>query len=243
VTAALLLLASLLAGGDPVHAAQAAAADGIMDRFEAAPRDPAVIRDAEALVDACLEAGNYRTAEFVAGHLVVQSPDRLRERHRYLRILVARGDAEQAERELRLHLRERPSDCAGYGLLAGFLGSSARWREAIAVHEAHLKEHPGDAGALRAAASILVHDLREGAEGRRAVARMRAEAERPGVPPRTASFLAANAEALERALLRREGEARVLAGAHGRAGRVLWGSVAGFALFLGTAFYATRRRG
>ncbi len=237
------------AAEDPVASAQAARAEELMDRLYAGHGNPAaaaeteaLLRSAEALVAECLQSGNYRTAEFVAGQVAVHHPDRLDAEHRYARILVARGEKEKAERDLRRQLKERPTDCISYGLLAGLLEGQGRYRDAMDVHEAHLHEHAGDVSALYARAALALWGLRDPGEARREASRMRAAAERPGTRPADAVFLRENADGIERDAARLESDRVVLRTAEARVDGLLWGTLAAAVLALGLAGWATRRR-
>lgn len=237
------------AAEDPVAARQAARAEDLLDRLYAGHGDPAasasmeaLLRQAEALVEECLESGNYRTAEFVAGQVALHHPDRLDAEHRYARILVARGEKTRAERDLRDHLKEYPSDCTGYGLLADLLAGEGRYREAMEVHGAHLREHAGDAGALYARASLALWGLRDPAGARREADRMREAADRPGTPAGTADFLRRNAAWIEKDAGKLEGDRVLLRKAEARVNGLLAGVLAAAFLALGFAAWATRRR-
>jgi hypothetical protein len=249
VAAAFAIPAAAEAAEDPVATAQAARAEDLMDRLYAGHGNPAaaaeteaLLREAETLVGECLESGNYRTAEFVAGQVALHHPDRLDAERRYARILIARGEKGRAEKDLRTHLKERPSDCTAYGLLAGLLEGDGRYRDAMDVHEAHLREHGGEAGPLYSRASLALWGLRDPAAARLETARMREAADRPGTPPGTADFLRENAAGIEKAAGRLEGDRVVLRAAEAKVDGFLWGTLAAAVLALGLAGWATRRR-
>jgi hypothetical protein len=233
---------------DPAAAGQAARAEELMDRLYSSHGDPgsagrmeALLRQAEALVAECLESGNYRTAEYVAGQVASHHPDLLQAEHRYVRILIARGAREKAEKDLRRQLKERPSDCTSYGLLAGLLEGEGRTRDAMEVHEAHLREHAGDAGALYARASLALWGLRDPAAARVEAGRMREAADLPGARPSSAEWLRANAGLLEQEAGRMVADRAALGAAEARAGRLLWGTLAAAILALALAWRLTRR--
>jgi tetratricopeptide (TPR) repeat protein len=237
------------AAEDPAAAAQAARAEELMDRLyaghgdpDAAPEREALLRQARVLVAECLEAGNYRTAEFVAGQIASHHPDLLEAEHRYASILIARGERERAEKDLREHLKARPSDCSGYGLLAGLLETQGRVRDAMDVHEAHLREHANEAGPLHSRAWMALWGLRDVALARGETARMRRAAGEPGVPAATARFLRENADLLDEQAKRMESDRAALGDAEARVDRLLWGGIAGSVLLLAAAGWLTRTR-
>jgi hypothetical protein len=237
------------ASEDPASATQAARAEALMDRLQEGRGDPgsagdreAVLREARVLVAECLEIGNYRTAEYVAGQIAAHHPDLLEAEHRYAKILVARGERAKAERDLREHLKARPTDCTAYGLLAGLLESEGRAGDVLEVHEAHLREHPGDAGALYERARLTLWTVRDPAAARREIARMREAAGRPGADGGQARFLRENAGILEQEAARMEADRGTLRAAERRLDRLLWAAVAGFALLLAAAGWGTRQR-
>lgn len=214
-----------------------------MDRLYADHGDAALLAEAEALREECIRSGNYRTAEFVAGQIVYHRPQQLRDRHRYAEILLARGDRERAEKDLRELLAERPSDCAAYGLLADVLRSGGRVPEAMEVHGAHLKEHPGDAGALYARASMALWDLRDPSAARAEALRMEKAGSGPGVPGSTRRWLADNASWIAKEADRLERDRAALLAAGDRVDRMLWGGLIAAAAALAGAFRFTRRKG
>jgi predicted Zn-dependent protease len=238
--AAALLAGAAMAADDA--AVQAERAEALMDRLYANHGDAALLKEADALVRECLDSGNYRTAEFVAGQVVYHRPNRLEDRHLYQRILIAKGDRAQAEKDLRDSLRERPSDCASYAMLADLLREGGRSRDAVAVHEAHLREHANEAGALYAISDLAIRDLRDHGLARDAARRMRAAAGAAGVPPRTAEWFRRNADLVEADVARLEKDRDALRAAEGRVAGLLRLSLAAAALALAGLAWMTRRR-
>jgi hypothetical protein len=248
--AALLVAAGALAAAparaqDPAPdpaAMQARRADELMDRLYADHGNEALLREAEGLLAECLASGNHRTAEYVAGQIVYHRPASLADRHRYVRILLAKGERAAAEKDLRALIRERPTDCAAHGMLADLLRVTGRYREAMEVHAAHLREHSGDAAALDARATIAIWDLRDAAAVREGTARMREAAAAPGTPAATAEWLRSRAAYLDEQAARMDKEGATLRAAESRVDGLLAGAVVAAVIALAGALHLTGRR-
>lgn len=239
--AAALLLAFAAAAADDA-AAQAERAQALMDRLYADHGNAALLREADALVRECLASGNYRTAEFVSGQVVYHRPDRLDDRRLFQRILIAKGDRAQAEKDLRESVAERPSDCGSYAMLADLLRDDGRVRDAVAVHEAHLREHAHEAAPLYAIADLALRDLRDQGLARDATRRMRAAADSPNVPRATADWFRRNADLLDGDVVRLEKDRVALAAAERRVDRLLkFSLLAAAAALLGLVRFTRKR--
>jgi len=225
-----------------IHAGQAREAEGLMTALYEDHRNEALLHRADRLVEECIDVANYRTAKFVSGQLVYHFPASLEERHRFLRILMARGDYEEAERDLRTLMKERPSDGESYATLAWLFASRGDFRRCLEVHEARLKEHPGDAATLDARARILLWDLRDFEGARREVGRMREAAARPGIPKPLRDWLLADAGDIEASTDRLEKERGLMLRSEGRLRNSLRAALAASALALAAAFWVTRPR-
>ena len=233
--AALAAGASLLFVVPPVPAArgddaeQAKRAEALMDGLLAEPsREEPILRQAVALREECLADGNYRTAEFLAGQIADRRRDRLDERHRYQRILLARGKADRAEEDLRGQIRERPSDCAAYGMLADLLVAGGRARDAMEIHAAHLKEHAGEARALEERAYLALYQVRDPDSIREAIAALRAAGHAPGTSPERAAWFEERAGHYEGEATAEDSRRRLLARREGLLDALLAGTAALF---------------
>ncbi|MCK6481858.1 MAG: hypothetical protein L6R43_17445 [Planctomycetes bacterium] len=192
-----------------LHAAEAKEADELMTLLYENPGDGAVLAAAAALRERCLRSGNLRSAEFLAGPLAREHPERLDDNRRWVEILVARGKRDRARAALREMVLGRPSDCSAPGMLADLLLEDGDPAAAMEVLAAHLREHPREAAPLYRRAWIALHAAGDRAAARAAVADMRAAAADPATAPAAASWLAENAALLEEeaAAMDRDGEA------------------------------------
>lgn len=225
------------------HRAQAARAQEMVDRIEAGDHTGTALRDARALLEECLAAGNYRSAAFLSGRMYSQFPTQGTDRRFYAEILLARGERGHGEATLRDHLDGSKQDCEAYRLLVALLVDEGRFADAMEVLETHLKNHRDEAEPLYARASVAVFDMRDPVAARAEVARMRRAADGPDVRPGVAQWLKANAALVEEQASALEKGRTILRAASQRLDRVLWGTLLGFALALGAAGWCTRRRG
>jgi predicted Zn-dependent protease len=227
---------------DPVHEEQAKRAQDVTDRMESGNRTSGDLAAARALREECLASGNHRSAEFLAGRITANFPTQVRDRHRFVDILLARGKTAQAEQDLRDLLKERPSDCIAYGMLAELLAVQGQFGRAMEIHAAHLNEHAGEAGPLYGRAHIALWSLRDGPLAREAAAAMVRAAKGPSLPKETADFLVANAARILEGAERLERDRVVLRDASARVDGILWRAMAGGVLALCAAAWFTRRR-
>lgn len=241
--AALLALpAAAPAAEDPDPAAQGRRADDLLSALMRDEGNPDLLRRVVALREECLEAGNHRTAGLLAGQVVARRPASLYDRHRYVRVLLAQGLREKARRDLEELLREVPSDCAAYRMLANLLASTGDVRGAMEVHARHLREHAAEAEPLHARAVLALRELGDYPAAREAMRAMRAGAEAPGTAPRTAAFLKRSAADLEEEAADAERQAEALREHARRLDRWLVVAFAAALAALAAAFRSTRLR-
>jgi len=226
----------------PEHQAQADRAQEMVDRLEAGDKSGGALSAARVLREECLATGNHRSAEFLAGRIVASFPDQLRDEHRFVDILLVRGKRERAERELRQHLVERPTDCAAYAALSDLLLEVGRPADAMAVHALHLKEHADESGPLRARASIALWEMRDVPLARTCVADLRRAADVPGVRGSVSAWLRARADEVEAGATKREKDGAILRASSSRLDRVLWSTALAGAIAIALGGWLTRPR-
>jgi len=235
----LLLAALLLAAEDPVRALSDRA-DALLESLYGSPGDAGILADAARLRGECLAAGATGVAEKLQGQIVYHRPQSLPDRHLYQRILVARGRIAEARKDLRDLVREMPSDCRAHQRLAALLEAEGDAAGAAEVHEAHLREHPGEAGPLSALGRLALWQLRDAERARAAAARLRAAAEGDRASPRDAAWMRGEASFLEEEAGRMERDRASVAAAEARVETWLGIASAVFAALLAGAFVATR---
>ena len=240
--AALLVLPQASRGGEEDAAEQARRADLLLSALLRDEGNGDLLRQAIGLREQCLVSGNHRTAELLAGQVVARRPGSLPDRHRYQRILVARGERENARRDLEELLLEVPSDCTGFWMLSDLLASTGDARGAREVHLRHLREHPGDKEAIYAAATIALRDLGDPEAARAGIAALRSEAAAPGAAAERAAWCRENADLLEKEAVDAERQAAALREHARRLDRWLLGAFAAALASLAAAFRATRPR-
>ena len=239
-----LFVAALLATAplqDPVRAFSDRA-DELLDRLYADPADDRLLAEVRRLRDESLAAGATGVAEKLQGQVVYHRPASLPDRILHARILRARGRDAEAERDLRALVKDFPTDCTAHRMLADLFRANGDPRAAIAVHEAHLKEHPDEAAAVHDAAATALWDLRDPVAARTWAARMRTAAEAKRATTATAAWLRDNAAGIEEGAATLERDRAAVAAAESRAMNLaLWAAV-GAAAALGAAFRLTRPR-
>jgi len=223
-------------------AEQARRADALLSELLRDEGNEELLRRAAVLREDCLAAGNYRTAELVAGQLVARRPSSLADHHRYIRILLARGEREHARENLEGLIRDIPSDCTAYRMQAEMHASLGEARKALEVHARHHKEHPGEAGAPYAMASLALRDLRDYDAARAAIAALRTVGKAPAASPETAAFCRENADLLAAEAADAGRQAEVLRVHARRLDRMIAGALAATLGALLAGAWLTRRR-
>ena len=216
-------------------------ADALLDRLYADPGNDGILSEAGVLRDEALAAGATGVAEKIQGQISGHRPASLDERHLYVRILLSRGRVAEAERDLRDLLRGIPTDCAGHRMLAELLRSRGDPRGAIAVHEAHLREHPDEAGPVHDVAALSLWDLRDPVAAREGAARMRAAAGGSRASPSVAAWLRENAAGIEEGAAALERDRAAALAAEERALRLSLLAAAAVAAALAAAYRLTVR--
>jgi tetratricopeptide (TPR) repeat protein len=216
--------------------------DELLERLEESPGDNHALRQLESLADECERVADHRVGKYVAGQLIRYQPDQRRHIYRYVRILRARGEHGEAERELRTLVRARPSVREGWDMLADVVYDQGRYEDSLEVWADCLREHPDDARALHFRAWINLWDLGDLEAAEQVVERMQvAAADDSKGEALQAWFRARAAELTDDIATQRSARTLVLQHEQ-RVGRWLTATWAAVLLAASVLFFVTRPR-